>query len=458
VKFLKSGSARALVLEGNLDAIKCGTAETYLGAFGIFLGGTPLQIGALATLPALVGSLAQTIGTRLVDQCKSRKGSLSLLMKLQGALWLPMACIPFLFDRGWYAVSTLIALAVLYQITIGIIAPVWNSLVGDIVPQEVRGEFFGYRNKGISIAVFIAVVVGGQLIHLCSGWQRPEYGFAIAFALAAAARWCAGQVFTRVDDPPLHVPEESKFTFWQFISRARHSNFVKFVIFVSSMNFAVALSGPYFAMYMLNDLGLTYLEYTCVVAAAVLVQFVVMRSWGALSDQFGNRKILRICGWLVAFNPWMWLLSDHFAFLILIQVYSGFFWSGFNLAAANFVFDAVTPAKRARCIAYQAIINGALVFIGSLLGGLLAMYVPDTLNQPLSLFVTSSPFLVLFVLSGVLRIMVMALLYPAFREVRSVQRIKGHELLVRVTTLRPLWGATYAYLSQRRSLRDRLGR
>jgi MFS family permease len=293
-------------------------------------------------------------------------------------------------------------------------------------------------------------VVGGQLIHSFTGWGHSEYGFAAAFLIATIARWWGGRIFAQVEDPPIHVPDDSKFTFWQFISRARQSNFVKFVLFVSFMNFAVAISGPYFAMYMLNDLKLSYLEYMCVVATGVLIQFVVMRSWGALSDQFGNRKILRVCGWLVAFNPWMWLISDNLVFLIFIQLYSGFFWSGFNLAAANFVFDAVTPAKRARCIAYQAIVNGVLVFIGSLIGGVMAMNMPDILTRSLSWFVPSSPFLALFLLSGVLRAITMAFLYPAFREVRAVQRIRGHELLVRVTTLRPLWGATYGFVNQRR--------
>lgn len=451
MKFLKSGSARALILEGNLDAVKFGTAETYLGAFGIFLGGNPLQIGALATLPALIGSLAQTIGTRIVDRSGGRKRILTILMKAQGLLWLPIALLPFLLGTGWEAVAALIALAVLYQILTGVMSPIWNSLAGDIVPQEVRGEFFGYRNKWISITVFISVVVGGQLIHSCTGWGHSEYGFAAAFLIAMIARWWGGQIFAQVEDPPIHVPDDSKFTFWQFISRARHSNFVRFVLFVSFMNFAVAISGPYFAMYMLNDLKLSYLEYTCVVATGVLIQFVVMRSWGALSDQFGNRKILRVCGWLVAFNPWMWLISDHLLFLVFIQLYSGFFWSGFNLAAANFVFDAVTPAKRARCIAYQAIVNGVLVFIASLIGGVMAMNMPDILTRSLSWFVPSSPFLALFLLSGFLRAIAMAFLYPGFREVRAVQRIRGHELLVRVTTLRPLWGATYAFVSQRRS-------
>jgi MFS family permease len=136
-------------------------------------------------------------------------------------------------------------------------------------------------------------------------------------------------------------------------------------------------------------------------------------------------------------------------FLVLIQLYSGFFWAGFNLAAANFVFDAVTPAKRARCIAYQAIINGVLVFSGSLAGGFLATYIPPNVVSHIGMWVPPSPYLALFLLSGVLRLAVMMALFPAFKEVRVVGRIRSREMLVRVTTLRPLWGATFALITNR---------
>jgi MFS family permease len=220
------------------------------------------------------------------------------------------------------------------------------------------------------------------------------------------------------------------------------------------MNFATAISGPYFAMYMLSDLKLSYRDYTIVVSAVVLVQFAVMRSWGALSDQFGNRQIMRVCGTLVSINPLLWLISSNFWWVIFIQLYSGLFWAGFNLAAANFVFDAVTAPKRARCFAYQSIINGALVFIASVIGGYIATNLPASFNAALAIWVDQSNFLALFMLSGILRFLVMLFLFPKFSEVRSVQKVRGYQILVRVVSLRPLWGATFGLIADKRRNSD----
>jgi MFS family permease len=203
-------------------------------------------------------------------------------------------------------------------------------------------------------------------------------------------------------------------------------------------------------MYMLKDLKFSYYEYMVVVASVVLMQFAVMRSWGKLSDQFGNRQILRLTGTLASLNPFLWLISSNLWWVVCVQLYSGLCWAGFNLAAANFVFDAVTPAKRARCFAYQAIVNGWLVFIGSLIGGWLATNVPARINEQLAFFVGYSPFLILFVVSGICRALAMLLLFRGFKEVRRVQKIRSYQMLIRVTSLRPLWGATFGLLSERR--------
>jgi len=168
-----------------------------------------------------------------------------------------------------------------------------------------------------------------------------------------------------------------------------------------------------------------------------------------MSDQFGNRTILKVCGTLVAFNPALWLISSNFWYVVLVQFYSGIFWAGFTLAAANFVFDAVTPPKRARCVAYQAIINGSLVFLGSLAGGWVVHVVPMAWVEHLGIWVPHSKFLSLFVLSGILRVIVMLFLFPSFKEVRQVESIRSHQLLIRVTSLRPLWGGTFSYIAQR---------
>lgn len=446
----RSSSGKAIVREGVFDALKIGAGETYLGAFGVYLGGTALQIGALATVPPVVGAIAQSLGVVLIERIKSRRKVLARLMTLQGLLWIPIALVPFIFASNSTAITALIIAAVLYQVTIGIISPIWNSLVGDVIAPEVRGEFFGHRNRWIAIATFAALGIAGECIHQAKNWGLTAVGFSTVFFLAGIARILSSLSFRSVADPSFTILAEAKFSFWRFISRVRHSNFVRFVLFVSGMNFAAAIAGPYFAIYMLRDLQFTYFEYTVVVATAVLAQFAVMRSWGRLSDEFGNRRILTVCGVIVAFNPFLWLLSSHFAWILFVQLYSGFFWAGFNLAAANFVFDAVTPAKRPRCVAYQAIINGVLVCTGSIVGGLLIHYFPQMGAVQLGLWTPQSPFLLLFLVSGLLRFLVVFLIMPAFEEVREVKHIRGRDLLVRVSSLRPISGATFALVSGKR--------
>ena len=437
------------------DAAKMGASETYLGALGVFLGGTPLQVGALATLPPLLGAITQSIGMRLSETAKSRRGLLVWFMRLQATLLLPIACIALLGLQGSSALVALIGIVVAYHMTIGLINPLWGSLVGDLLPPLSRGEFFGVRNKWMAIVTFASVVIAGQTVHLFSKFGLAALGFALIFSIAAVARLASARSFAEVDDVGMHVPHESKFSFWDFVRRARRSNFVKFVFFVSSMNFATAVSGPYFAMYMLQDLKFSYSDYTIVIAVAVLAQFVVLRSWGAMSDQFGNRRILKVCGACVAVNPWMWLLSSNYWFVICVQLYSGIFWSGFTLAAANFVFDAVTPPKRARCIAYQSIINGVLVFLGSAIGGALVTEAPLERLGHVGLWSTPSKFCVLFLASGLLRALVMLMLFPAFKEVRQVKSIRGHQVIARLISIRPFWGATFGYIMERYAVRGR---
>ena len=111
------------------------------------------------------------------------------------------------------------------------------------------------------------------------------------------------------------------------------------------------------------------------------------------------------------------------------------------------MFDAVSVSKRARCFAYQAIINGVLVFAGSLLGGFLVTHVPSTLCRQVAYFVEPSPFLVLFAISGVLRAFGVLVILPTFKEVRQVESIRGHQLLIRISSVRPIWDATFAFVS-----------
>jgi MFS family permease len=143
------------------------------------------------------------------------------------------------------------------------------------------------------------------------------------------------------------------------------------------------------------------------------------------------------------------VVSSHLAFLVAIQLFGGFVWAGFSLASANYMFDAVSPAKRARCAAYQGMMNGVFVVAGSLFGALVATHLPTALFFGPLVWCPRSVLLFIFALSGLGRLVAAALLLHRFRELRPVEAIGHRELIFRITHLRPIAGATFSVLTGR---------
>jgi MFS family permease len=442
-------SLHASLRDGMSHAVMLGSGETYLGPFGIFLQATTLQIGLLATLPQLFGAAMQWLGALSVERSKSRRKVIVTGVVAQALVWTGIAAVPLLFGAGVGPVFALIGMAVLYHGAAGFVAPVWNSLIGDLVPDAIRGRFFGRRNQLNGMGTFAALILAGGILELFQRLGRATTGFLIVFGIAFVARLNSARWLSRYEDPPSAIADGQRFSFWQFLRRTPYSNFARFVWFVSTINFAVAFSGPYFALYMLRDLQFSYLEFTSVTAVSAIAQFLTFRYWGGLSDRFGNKRILDVCGWAIATVPLLWLFSAKLGYLLIIQSYGGFVWAGFSLAAGNFMFDAVTPAKRARCAAYQAMINGVFVVCGSLAGGFVATRLPAVFHIGNFIWVPASGLLVLFLISGVMRLVTSAILLRRFGEVRNVEAIRRRELIFRISHLRPIAGATFSVLTGR---------
>ena len=439
-----SPSIKASIKDGVSNAVMLGCGESYFNAFSIFLRASTLQVGLLATLPQLFGAIMQWLGALNLDRLRRRRLVIILGASTQAVTLLPMALLPFLFGRNDLLITFLLILMMIYYGANGYVVPAWNSLIGDLVKPAERGLFFGHRNMLTGMSTFLSLSLAGLILYFFEKAGIPETGFLVAFSAAFIARLNSARWLSRYDDPEFLVSPDQVFTFRQFLRRSPHSNFAKFVFFIGAVNLGVAFSAPYFALYMLRDLGFSYIEYTVVIAVSTITQFLTFRYWGSLSDRFGNKKILNVCGWGVGLVPILWLFSSNILYLMAIQVFGGLVWSGFNLASANFIFDAVTPPKRARCVAYQGLVNGVLVFIGSLLGGYAAGHLPQSLD--LGMWTWRPPFMLLmvFLISGIMRIAAAALFLPKFKEVRSVEAIGHGELVFRVSHIKSFAEATFS--------------
>lgn len=437
----------ASIRDGSANAVMLGCGEAFLGPFGVFLQATTVQIGMLSALPQLVGAVMQWWSAIAMDSCSSRLRWILRSVLIQALLWFPLALMPLVLGQGPKTAVWVIVLAVGNQAAAGFTAPVWNSLLGDMVPGEIRGRFFGFRNRVNGLSSFLALTGAGLTLHCFERLGKAAWGFMVIFLVAGVARLVSRRWLGGYQDPACAVDAAQIFTFRQFLRRSPYSNFAKYVFYVGLVNLAVSFSAPYFALYMLRDLKFSYFEFTMVVSVATITQFLMFRYWGELSDRFGNKKILNLCGWGVSVVPALWLLSSHIVYLMAIQVVAGIIWAGFSLASGNFLFDAVSPPKRARCVAYQGLINGAAVLAGSLAGGFVAGHLPVSFTVGVWTWAPQFILPVIFLISGMMRFAAAALLLHKFREVRPVEAIRHRDLVYRVSHIRPIAGATFSLLT-----------
>ena len=427
------------IIDGCAWSVMFGLGESYFTAFAVFLKASNTLIGLLATLPQLIGSAFQLISANILDRSGNRKRLIVPPVILQTLTWVPMFLLPFIWkEKG---AVLLIVCVIAYRIADNLVAPAWNSLMGDLVPPDKRGEYFGTRNRICSAFAFGATLLGGMILYLMKPINE-WVGYAIIFGIAFIARSVSAYYLHLMAEPPYVVTPKDRFSLWDFTRQFPKSNFTRFVFYVAFINFAVMVAGPYFSVYMLRELHFSYAQYTVALAIQTMAQVITIPYWGKLGDRFGNKKIIAINGYLIAVVPVVWLLSSNFYWILIYQIFSGIVWGGLGLAIGNYLFDAVSPPKRARCAAYIALYNTVGMFFGALLGGWLSNYLSNSLDLLIWQFSLVSPLQMLFLISGLLRLLFAAIFIRTIKEVRDVEQISSAEFILQISQINNIWRST----------------
>ena len=415
--------------EGIAASVMLAITDEYLIPLGLFLGATPFEIGLLVAIPHLWGSFSQFLASGLVTILGSRLRFLAKASTLQAFFLIPLAILPVWIFPG--RIAALIALVAFFRVMGNLIGTVWGSLASDYLVPEDRGKYFGWRSKIVGLSGVAATILGGVWLNACN-ILSTAWGFCILFAIAAASRFISARLMAGMQDLPYQKKRTDHFTFFMFLRQFRKSNFVKFVLYVASITFATNLAAPFFSVYMLRDLHFSYLTYMFIHMGAVIASLISFPIWGRHADLVGNASVLKTTSIFIPLIPLLWLFSSNIFYLFAIEIFAGFVWGGFNLCTLNFIYDAVSPGKRVRCLSYFSFINGLAIFLGAGLGGYLAERLP---------LLNGSSICALFVISAILRSLAHFVLSPQFREVRATARkVSSVELVFSVVGIRPIWG------------------
>jgi MFS family permease len=409
---LKNKTMRISIAEGSFGVLSSMLSDNYIVPFALSLNSTPLQIGILSSLGNLVSPVGQIIGSYRTERNSRKSVTLSgvIGMAVIWPLYVVLALI-YQFDMIHQLLPwLLLSLFLIYMFFAGIMNPAWFSVMGDIVPENFRGRYFAKRN----LITNTIALTGIMILSFSLDWFEIQgaifIGFILVFIIGFTTRIMSVILFTKQYYPPFHVEATDHVKFVQIIKEIPKTNFGKFTLFVSLIMLGSWIAGPFFAVYMLIDLQFNYSIFILINMFPSIISLFFFPLLGKLCDKFGNVRMLQLGSIIIPLVPILWIFfNTPIGILLVPQLLNGIGWTAFNLACSNFIYDNIPTKKIGMYIAFYNSLLGISILTGGLIGSLLITYLPIAFMDT---------FQFLFLISGIVRIIVVIILLPKIKEVR----------------------------------------
>ncbi|HPU85211.1 MAG TPA: MFS transporter [Candidatus Latescibacteria bacterium] len=318
-----------------------GVSSAIFAGYVLHLGVDKAAIGLILSLVQATG-LLQLVSFRLSDRVHPRALVLGL-GSLEVLFGVSVITIPFWVPRGWefYAVVGLLGIAWTLANTY---APTFNAWFASIVPSDMRGRYISRRTfvqYGVGIAVSL---LAGKFIDLVPGMK----GFGILYSVALVSGLLAFSVLYRTPLPVLGQSEEDSArgeSHWRrMLAPLRHREFRSFVTFHVVWTLIAAMPGPYYTVFMIDSLKLSYSTIAVFTSTQMVIMGLGFRFWGSVVDRFGGKPMVQLLFIPAAAMPALWAFATPGMYYTVpvAMFFGGLFWAGLSISTSIMLY-AIIP-------------------------------------------------------------------------------------------------------------------
>jgi len=351
------------------------TGGVFLTGFALHLGMNDFMIGLLASLPFLV-TVFQLPASIHISRRGARKTTAFHAALAARAAWifvLVAAVVPF----GSPSMKLFFILGIIFlsyaAASVSYVA--WLSWMSDLIPEEIRGRFFGTRNMLCGASGTVAMLIFGKLLDRLNGesFGSLPLGFGLTFLVAAGFGILGLRFLNGISEPVQTTTCEGGVSL-RMLSRhlVEDRNFRKFLVYSLTWNFSVYFAGPFFTVYFLRDLGYSYSFVAALGVISGFSDILGMQAWGRISDKVKNKAVIQFASWVAIFLPlaWVTVRPQCIVFPVILHVLGGGFWAGINLCTNNLLLRITPRQNRPIFLSLFHMVTGLGAAGGPVLGGL----------------------------------------------------------------------------------------
>jgi len=359
------------------EAMATFTGGTFLVAMAVLLKATNFQIGLLAALPTIT-NIFQLLSIWLVQKYKNRRAISVICSFFARVPLFVVGILPFVFSSAT-SINVLLFFLFFHYFFTSVSGASWNSWFKDIIPEKILGTYTSRRSRLIQILnVTLSLAVAMLIDYVKFHYPRFELtAYALMFLSGGIAGMLGVYFLSRAPEPKTTLEDEKLLKL--FSKPLKDKNFRNLLTFHSFYAFATSLALPFFVVYMMKTIGLSF---AWIIALGLLAKFgsiFSLKFWGAFSDKYSNKTIISICAptFIICILSWTFAAMTHhkaisISLLIIIHIVSGVSAAGIDLAIANL---AVKLAPKNEAIAYisaRNIVVAVFAAVAPMIGGLMA--------------------------------------------------------------------------------------
>ncbi|MBD3314082.1 MFS transporter [Candidatus Woesearchaeota archaeon] len=400
----------------------------FLIGFALALGADNLEIGIIMAIP-LFANLIQIISAFILEFTGTKKKTAIYSLVLGRLLWIPI----ILIGLGIYETSHPILAVMAVLLLSSFLSAIGNlsllSWMKDLVPMRKLARFWGKRN--------LYATAGGAIVYLTGSFVIDYYtglrGFAYIFT-AALILGIAGIAFL------IRIPEkQQKINAIKLDKMLRRwsvpfkdPEFRPLLYFGLAWGFAINIASPFFLVYMIDDLGLSFILISLFVLADYISRLIGLNLWGALADRYGARPVLAVSATVTSCIPLSFLFvnSGNYYIILPIFIISAFSYAAVDIAVGQILFKSAPRRYDAYYLSSFTSLTGLISAIGPIIGGYLAVFVKENSGMVLLDFLPALKYI--FLVSFILRVSCI----PMISRIHEKKAGDVQDILRRMRTLR----------------------
>jgi MFS family permease len=414
--------------------------NVFMSALVVFAFPLPkTTIGFISALP-FIGNFLQILVAPLLARWRPPKTISITAAWLHLATWMALGLILPWIPRGdgELAGRVLIAWCLLASGFAAIAGVMWNAWIQEWVPGRIRGKYFGRRNGILQLSTLTFLLV--------AGWTLARWNYAIAvFQLIIA-----GAVFLRVFSLR-----------WQWISPAqprRHAlvpalplraqlgvvlgsrSLLVFIAFGAVWSFAANCFGPFYTVFMLEQVGFSAWHVSIVNALSLLGGALSLPAWGHLLDRYGNKSVMTfsLILWQAQNFAWCLLDANNRGLLYAMWAWGGVTSAGFVLGQFTLLLRLIPLEAKSLAIGANLAVTSLVAAIAPITGGAILTWALAHWTDPLVVYhacFVVQPLLALLGAGLLLRVhepqaSSLTMVFGAMRNIRTLSGVLGLSFLV----------------------------